>query len=81
MNKLLYIAYTGQLTFGFGELDFTDSEPDSVMVSVSKTGANAGDLIINVTPMTYNQLESMNVPIPEGIREADRPDPAECGSI
>ena len=51
------------------------------MVSVSKTGANAGDLIINVTPMTYNQLESMNVPIPEGIREADRPDPAECGSI
>ncbi len=68
----------GQLMFGFGELDFTNPEPNNITVSVTKSGANIGDLVINITPLTYAQLESMGVPIPTGIGAGARPDPAEC---
>ncbi len=77
----MFFAPSGQLTFGFGELDFSNPESENITVSVVKTGSNVGDLIINITPRTYAQLESVGIDIPAGIGAGNRPDPAECKSM
>ena len=54
-------------------------ENAEVTIEVIKSGANVGDLYINVAPLTYAQLESMAIPIPPDVPGPQtRPDPAEC---
>ena len=71
-------ASTGQqLTLGFTQVDFNEEEGiGSVMARVQKTGTNVGDLVVTVTPLTYDEFDAMNFTQPP---EVPRPlDPAEC---
>ena len=66
-----------QLTLGFTQVDFSEEEGiGSVMVRVQKMGTNVGDLVVTVTPLTYDEFDAMNFTQPP---EVPRPlDPAEC---
>ena len=65
--------------FGFGQVDYTGNENSDITIEVIKSGANVGDLYINVALLTYAQLESMAIPIPSDVPGPQtRPDPAEC---
>ena len=70
--------YTGQqLTLGFSAVDFNEEEgTGSVMVRVRKTGTNAENLVVTVTPLTYDEFDSMGFAQPSEIQR--QPDPAEC---
>ena len=70
--------YTGQqLTLGFSAVDFDEEERiGSVTVRVRKTGENAENLVVTVTPLTYDQFDSMNFTQPSEIQRQS--DPAEC---
>ena len=73
-----HLLYTGQqLTLGFTQVDFNEEEDTgSVMVRVRKTGANAENLVVTVTPLTYDEFDSMGFTQPSEIQR--QPDPAEC---
>ena len=73
-----YPLYTGQqLTLGFTQVDFREGEGNgSVTVTVEKRGANAGTLVVTVTPLTYDGFDSMGFTQPSEVQRAS--DPAEC---
>ena len=70
--------FTGQqLTLGFTQVDFNEEEGSgSVMVRVRKTGANAENLVMTVTPLTYDEFDSMGFTQPSDVQRVS--DPAEC---
>ena len=70
--------HTGQqLTLGFTQVDFNEEEgAGSVTVRVRKTGENAENLVVTVTPLTYDEFDSMGFTQPFEIQRAS--DPAEC---
>ena len=70
--------FTGQqLTLGFTQVDFNDEEGrGSVMIRVRKTGANAATLDVTVTPLTYDEFDSMGFTQPSDVQRVS--DPAEC---
>lgn len=70
--------HTGQVQYGFGEIDYTGPEPNGVTIQVVKRMPNVADFYINVTPLTYSQLNSTGVPLPIEIDQNSLPDAAEC---
>ena len=74
----IHPLYTGQqLTLGFTQVDFNEEErTGSVTVRVRKTGSNAENLVVTVTPLTYDEFDSMGFTQPFEIQRAS--DPAEC---
>ena len=48
-----------------------------MMVEVIKRQPNIGEFVLTVTPLSYDQFDSMGLQLPSGIPSADRPDPAE----
>ena len=48
------------------------------MVRVRKEGTNVGDLVVTVTPLTYDEFDAMNFMLPPEIPRNNLPDPAEC---
>ena len=74
----MHPLYTGQqLTLGFTQVDFNEEEgTGSVTVRVRKTGENAENLVVTVTPLTYDEFDSMGLAQPSEIQRAS--DPAEC---
>ena len=69
--------HTG-LQYGFGQVDYTRSEPNGVMVEVVKRQPNVGDFVLTVTPLSFDQFDSMGLVLPVDLPIDDRPDPAEC---
>ena len=68
-----------QLTLSFTQVDFNEEEgTGSVMVRVRKEGTNVGDLVVTVTPLTYDEFDAMNFTLPPEISRNNLPDPAEC---
>ena len=77
--SLLISTSTGQLTLSFTQVDFNEEEgTGSVMVRVRKEGTNVGDLVVTVTPLTYDEFDAMNFMLPPEIPRNNLPDPAEC---
>ena len=70
--------YTGQqLTIGFTQVDFNEEEGrGSVTVRVRKTGENTENLVVTVTPLTYDEFDSMGFTQPSEVPRQS--DPAEC---
>ena len=66
------------LQYGFGQVDYTRSEADGVMVEVIKRQENVGDFVLTVTPLSYSQFETMNLNLPPELPISSRPDEAEC---
>ena len=66
------------LQYGFGQVDYTRSEPDGVMVEVIKRQENVGDFVLTVTPLSYSQFDSMGITLPPELPIGSRPDEAEC---
>lgn len=67
------------LQYGFGQVDYTRSEPDGVMVEVIRRQENVGDFVLTVTPLSYSQFDSMGLTLPPELLPIEsRPDPAEC---
>ena len=77
---LLISTSTGQqLTLSFTQVDFNEEEgTGSVVVRVRKEGTNVGDLVVTVTPLTYDEFDAMNFTLPPEIPRNNLPDPAEC---
>ncbi len=69
------------LQYGFGQVDYTRSEPDGVMVEVIKRQENVGDFVLTVTPLSYAQFDDMNLTLPPELPIGSRPDEAECKHI
>ena len=71
------LTVTG-LQYGFGQVDYTRSEPNGVMVEVIKRQENVGDFVLTVAPLSYPQFDNMGLPLPPELPIGSRPDPAEC---
>ena len=72
------IAELTGLQYGFGQVDYTRSEPDGVMVEVIKRQENVGDFVLTVTPLSYSQFERMGLTLPPELPIGSRLDEAEC---
>ena len=67
------------LKLGFGEVDYSRNEySEQVRVVVTKLGENVADLVLTVTPLTYDQFNLEGFTLPEDLSEDNLPDPAEC---
>lgn len=67
------------MVFGFGQVDYSGLESDSVTVEVIKRDANVGDFVVTISPLSYTQFENMGLPLPSELPVSGRPsDPAEC---
>ena len=69
------------LQYGFGQVDYTRSEPDGVTVEVIKRQENVGDFVLTVTPLSYTRFDIMNLTLPPELPIGSRPDEAECKHI
>lgn len=58
-------------------MDYTRNEPDGVMVEVIKRQPNIGEFVLIVTPLSYDQFDSMGLQLPTDLPIDERPDPAE----
>ena len=70
--------YMTGLQYGFGQVDYTRSEADGVMVEVIKRQENVGNFVLTVTPLSYSQFETMSLILPPELPVSTRPDEAEC---
>jgi len=70
------------LKLGFGEVDYSRNEySGQVRVVVTKLEENVADLVLTITPMTYEQFNLEGLTLPEDLSADNLPDPAECKHI
>ena len=71
-------THTG-LKLGFGEVDYSRNEySGKVRVVVTKLEENVADLVLTITPKTYEQFNLEGLTLPEDLSADNLPDPAEC---
>jgi len=78
MSGLTLFAAMG-LKLDFGEVDYSRNEySGKVRVVVTKLEENVADLVLTITPMTYEQFNLEGLTLPQDLSADNLPDPAEC---